>query len=447
MEKVGRNDPCPCGSGKKYKKCCLRESYSPPGIESATQSSLIQKLLAFGKRHHKDTLGQAMEFFWSPGVPEEHLNADYLEMADINFWDWFVYDWEIDQENGKRLIDLYMESVKSLGTEEKVMLGKMRDTFLSLFEVQEVFPEKGLLLKDLIAGGEYEVREKMATRSLRKWDILAARLLHLDGDYIMSGSVYPYPLRIKEDIIADINGSFKKYRKDHPDDSVRDFLKRNGVLFNQHWCEVLRKPLRPALVTKDGESMVFCTALFEIKDEKGAIDGLKTMANLAEVEKGRFHWLDEPESDGSATILGTIGLTDDSLKLECRSKERLERGKSLILDALGDFVAHKIDTFQDPYQALKNLPRVSSKGATEIPPEVKQELYIKYMQQHYEKWLNEKLPALKGRTPLEAAKRPSGKEKVAEILKTMENSEEHNKLAGQPYYDVSWLWERLGIER
>jgi len=23
-EKVGRNDPCPCGSGKKYKNCCLR---------------------------------------------------------------------------------------------------------------------------------------------------------------------------------------------------------------------------------------------------------------------------------------------------------------------------------------------------------------------------------------------------------------------------------------
>ena len=22
--KVGRNEPCPCGSGKKYKKCCLQ---------------------------------------------------------------------------------------------------------------------------------------------------------------------------------------------------------------------------------------------------------------------------------------------------------------------------------------------------------------------------------------------------------------------------------------
>jgi preprotein translocase subunit SecA len=25
LEKVGRNDPCPCGSGKKYKKCCGAE--------------------------------------------------------------------------------------------------------------------------------------------------------------------------------------------------------------------------------------------------------------------------------------------------------------------------------------------------------------------------------------------------------------------------------------
>jgi len=24
VKKVGRNDPCPCGSGKKYKKCCGR---------------------------------------------------------------------------------------------------------------------------------------------------------------------------------------------------------------------------------------------------------------------------------------------------------------------------------------------------------------------------------------------------------------------------------------
>lgn len=27
---VARNDPCPCGSGKKYKKCCLSRDQGPP---------------------------------------------------------------------------------------------------------------------------------------------------------------------------------------------------------------------------------------------------------------------------------------------------------------------------------------------------------------------------------------------------------------------------------
>ncbi len=27
-QKIGRNDPCPCGSGKKYKACCLQKETS-----------------------------------------------------------------------------------------------------------------------------------------------------------------------------------------------------------------------------------------------------------------------------------------------------------------------------------------------------------------------------------------------------------------------------------
>ena len=35
--KTGRNDPCPCGSGRKYKHCCLNRRDAMP---------LSQKLLA-----------------------------------------------------------------------------------------------------------------------------------------------------------------------------------------------------------------------------------------------------------------------------------------------------------------------------------------------------------------------------------------------------------------
>ncbi len=33
MVKIGRNDPCPCGSGKKYKKCCLLTEQSRPVLQ------------------------------------------------------------------------------------------------------------------------------------------------------------------------------------------------------------------------------------------------------------------------------------------------------------------------------------------------------------------------------------------------------------------------------
>ncbi len=98
-----------------------------------------------------------------------------------------------------------MENKKNLSMDEHKVLTIMKNSCISLYEVQEVFPEKGLLLKDILIGGEYAVKEKSATRSLRKWDIYAARLLQIDGQHIMSGSVYPYHLKHKERILDDVD--------------------------------------------------------------------------------------------------------------------------------------------------------------------------------------------------------------------------------------------------
>ena len=38
-KKVGRNEPCPCGSGKKYKKCCLRKSPRAGTLENVAPST------------------------------------------------------------------------------------------------------------------------------------------------------------------------------------------------------------------------------------------------------------------------------------------------------------------------------------------------------------------------------------------------------------------------
>lgn len=40
-ESVGRNEPCPCGSGQKFKRCCLGTG----GIEEQRRKKLISTLL------------------------------------------------------------------------------------------------------------------------------------------------------------------------------------------------------------------------------------------------------------------------------------------------------------------------------------------------------------------------------------------------------------------
>ena len=444
---VGRNDPCPCGSGKKYKKCCLSTAYVETGREESIRAELVQDLLRFFKRNYDDRLDDAHFIFWDEFIPEDHLNDATLRLADINFWEWLVYDYLIDEENDKTLIDLYMENNRKLSLDEHRILTMMKNSVISLYEVQEVFPEKGLLLKDLVLGGEYDVREKAATRSLRKWDIFAARLLHVDGTFIMSGSVYPYHLKLKERILEDIHAEFEDYRMDYPDAALDEFLKKNSEMFNFYWYDVILNPTPMKLATTSGEPFLFSKAVFEIKDKQAVMGGLLKIKGF-EQEKDEYVWFDKRNKEGSATVLGNIEIKDDKLILTCNSKKRLEKGKKLILENIPGALIHKADTFQDPMQALKSFKESPTENQTnEIPIDIQQQIYTQFMQKHSEEWLKKRIPALDGKTPVQAIKREEGRRKVIELLKSFENSEEHNKREGSPFYDLSWMWDRLGLER
>ena len=64
MAKVGRNDPCACGSGKKYKKCCMAndEAAAPAArpASPATAAARLQSLASFFQGHDEpDELTEA----------------------------------------------------------------------------------------------------------------------------------------------------------------------------------------------------------------------------------------------------------------------------------------------------------------------------------------------------------------------------------------------------
>lgn len=51
MTKPGRNDPCPCGSGQKYKRCCMRKDQE---AESAALKAAAEARAAAARQHAHD---------------------------------------------------------------------------------------------------------------------------------------------------------------------------------------------------------------------------------------------------------------------------------------------------------------------------------------------------------------------------------------------------------
>lgn len=68
-KKVGRNDPCPCGSGKKYKKCCLDKEQK----QLPYQKYINEKLTRYPKRKENNDQYDLYDFY-----KEEFIEIDEL---------------------------------------------------------------------------------------------------------------------------------------------------------------------------------------------------------------------------------------------------------------------------------------------------------------------------------------------------------------------------------
>src|SRR6056297_42933 len=81
MSHIGRNEPCPCGSGKKYKKCCLDKDQ----IEQRAQRE-VQKMLpmesADAWRDEPDACDEVQEWEEDPCMEEFYSRFDTADFAE-----------------------------------------------------------------------------------------------------------------------------------------------------------------------------------------------------------------------------------------------------------------------------------------------------------------------------------------------------------------------------
>ena len=65
-QRVGRNDPCPCGSGRKYKQCCAlkKEKLSPAAIV-AIAAAVVAIVVAIFYNFSGDRMSSSRQV-WDP---------------------------------------------------------------------------------------------------------------------------------------------------------------------------------------------------------------------------------------------------------------------------------------------------------------------------------------------------------------------------------------------
>ena len=94
MSKIGRNDPCPCGSGKKYKKCCLNKEKTTTSNE---QVPLVNEL------YGNSLFSYHNQYVHTKKVKNEEINKKLLNIYDYG-----------RKMSPKEVMDNYLEVMNSL---------------------------------------------------------------------------------------------------------------------------------------------------------------------------------------------------------------------------------------------------------------------------------------------------------------------------------------------
>lgn len=85
MPKTGRNDPCPCGSGKKYKRCCLAKDQA---AEHATLAAKRAELAAMQEEQRAQAqdrqaaMHEIQELTAASNAVVDLVHADRLDEAE-----------------------------------------------------------------------------------------------------------------------------------------------------------------------------------------------------------------------------------------------------------------------------------------------------------------------------------------------------------------------------
>lgn len=483
-QKVGRNDPCPCGSGKKYKKCCIEDNAASVWSSDVVdfhwrqirqlEGSVIDRHLIpyVDQELPGDIRQEALEEFYPEELPEE-MNQQLL--LHCLFLPWFLFNWvPFDDFNlrnfdgDKTIAENYLKyHANLLSSQERRFVEAMNKTHYSLYQVLDVEREKFLVVKDSLLGTTHKIKERQGTHYIKRGDILFSRILTLDESSIFVGMApFVIPSKLNLDLI-----DFRKWLIGEnadspltPMDLREKFDWQLLSYFFNAMNDVFNKPY-PTLMNTDGELVEFSKSFFKLdmSPEEAfkrlfpltlSKDKLEDILDDAEKDKTgnitkiEFSWLGKGNKMNKLwdnTILGDIVIETGRLILETNSRQRSDYGKKILKEYLGESLSFQqtlIETTEQKRQSSKQSASEEDQYVGDTPEE--QEMIQEAIDMHWKNWFDLVIPSLGEKSPREAAKTQEGREKLDALFLYYERS---NLLHKDNIFkaDISYLRRELNL--
>jgi hypothetical protein len=474
--KPGRNDPCPCGSGRKYKHCCLgRDTASVVDLADHTWRRIREAIDGYAaamlrfiaESYGRDAIQQAwLEF--TIGASDEFVAGD--PNTEL-FFSWFFHKWVPGAEKGNKIADAALYSVpptRAYLARKASRLNPLLQRYLEaclaapfgFHEILDCKPGVGFVARDVFTRAQLNVRERSASSTLNNGDIIFGQIVQVQGIGMLEAvSPFSFPPIFKTHLI---HVRQRDELREHPDPALR------GLYFTL--AESYLQPPPVEIRNTDGEVLEPRTLYFDIESAQSAFDALAPLA----VETTRDELLEDAEFDVGGTVIealipwvkrtdpkrssletvlmGRIRIQDRKLTVEVNSAERAKAFRALIEKTPAAMARYRRTRKQPlekasppmrPGPGVNLAPQNADEAQLLQQPEVRAQLE-QFQRRHYENWPETPIPALNGRTPLEAVKDNDGREMVEALITQFERDASSMQVPMGPEVFAS-LRRRLGL--
>ena len=297
MRKSGRNDPCPCGSGKKYKRCCLDRDRSGPATTREERASALSRLTQFAEERlglEEDVAYEEFYGRWEDRVDE--LDDDWTQLSDAAFDMWFLFDYRMDA--GGRVVDLFLAGDPPLGAGERAYLEQLRGTAMRLYEIVDLSPGASVDLRDVLTGTRVQVHERLGSRSFTRHMHVAARVVDRgpSGQSEIESGLLQIPELIRPSVVSQLADQCADHHRERPEAEEVEFFEEMAPFFHEVWMTCLFEPPVPDLKNTDGDDLLLTRMRFDVIDRAGLEGALDRSADLERDDDGRavWHWSSGP---------------------------------------------------------------------------------------------------------------------------------------------------------